>query len=659
MQHAPVTTIYVAGGLIGYTSGVAITFVLLALVIRARQLAGDRRSNTLLVLCALAWNAGGLVRMVTLAFSHSADPESPMVAGAIQFTGAAVWPVALLSLWRPFAASRWQYRTARLLFVVAIADAAVIVGALWSAALADVRVASPIVVKELTSFNGCLLAFGAVAALARRPSSRTVWFSLVATLIGVAATTAGIVVVNAFRLPGHVEAMILASSEQSTLIILLGTFFLFAEFRFADLFIRQSLRIATMAAMAVALVILLRTDFSPRYAAKAAQPDGMLLFLLVLQSGLLLSGFVLLDRNLDRFIDRWIIGVPDYNSVLQQLRHRLNDLHSENELLESARADIRRTLQIENVRWISTERLPSGWCSMNLLDGNVAVLPSGESGAHAKGPPGAALLVPVRTGDTVDVVFAVSPAGHRGGLLNHEVDYVRSVATACGMRLDALHRELDRLERHRRDSLLQQQVAEAELRALRAQINPHFLFNALNTVADLIVVNPEAAEAVTLGLAHVFRHVLTVSGRSMVSLAEEIDFIRAYVAIEEARFSGRLHVDIEMHPELARHPIPSLLLQPVVENALKHGLAPKLGSGHLRVSVQPEDDRVCLQVVDDGVGVSNLNGRGSTGIGLANVAKRLAVAYDGQASLHVTPRGAGGTCVTICVPRSRGPVGAP
>jgi two-component system, LytTR family, sensor kinase len=658
MQHAPVTTVYIAGGLIGYTSGLAITLTLLALVVRARQLPGDRGSNALLVLCALAWNTGGLVRMVALALSPSADSESPMIAAGIQFTGAAVWPVALLRLWRPFAATRSQQRAARLLFVVAIADAAVIVAALWSEIVAGVSVAAPIVVKELTSFNGCLLAFGAVASLARRPSSRTVWFSLAATLMGVATTTAGIFLVNSFNLPGDVEAVIMAISEQSTLIILLGTFFLFAEFRFADLFIRQSLRIATIATMGMALVILWRTDVFSRYAFMAAKPDGMRLFVLVLETSLLLGAFVLLDRNLDRFVDRWIIGVPDYSSVLQRLRHDLNDLHSENELLESATAVVRNVLRIENVSWISTDRLATGWRSADVLDGDVALLTSKESDAYGKGPSDAALLVPVRTGDTVEVALAVSPAGQRGGLLSHEVDYLRSVATACGMRLDALRRERDRLERHRRDSLLQQQVAEAELRALRAQINPHFLFNALNTVADLIVINPAAAEAVTLRLAQVFRHVLTVSGRSMVSLAEEVDFIRAYVAIEEARFSGRLHVSIDMHPGLARHPIPSLLLQPVVENALKHGLAPKLGPGHLSVSVQPQDDRVCVQVVDDGVGVSEPNGRESTGIGLANIAKRLAVAYDGQASLHVAPRREGGTCVTICVPRSRGPAGA-
>jgi two-component system LytT family sensor kinase len=104
-----------------------------------------------------------------------------------------------------------------------------------------------------------------------------------------------------------------------------------------------------------------------------------------------------------------------------------------------------------------------------------------------------------------------------------------------------LHREREAIERQSREALLLQQVAEAELRALRAQINPHFLFNSLNTIADLIVRDPPRAEAMTLRLASVFRHVLAHSSRSMTTIREEVEFLRTYLYIEEARFgdSGR------------------------------------------------------------------------------------------------------------------------
>ena len=123
--------------------------------------------------------------------------------------------------------------------------------------------------------------------------------------------------------------------------------------------------------------------------------------------------------------------------------------------------------------------------------------------------------------------------------------------------LDALRREEEAVERQSREALLEQQVTEAELRALRAQINPHFLFNCLNTIADLVVRNPARAETMTLRLAEVFRHVLDHSSRPLTSIRDEIEFLRTYLYIEEARFGDRLQVKIEVEPGLEREQIPS------------------------------------------------------------------------------------------------------
>jgi CheY-like chemotaxis protein len=138
--------------------------------------------------------------------------------------------------------------------------------------------------------------------------------------------------------------------------------------------------------------------------------------------------------------------------------------------------------------------------------------------------------------------------------------------------------------------VLLQQVTEAELRALRAQINPHFLFNSLNTVADLIVRDPVRAETMTLRLASVFRHVLAHSSRPLTTVRDEIEFLRAYLYIEEARFGDRLRVEIAVDEAAAGEAVPSLILQPLVENALKHGLGPKPGPGHLSIAVTAEGE---------------------------------------------------------------------
>ena len=196
----------------------------------------------------------------------------------------------------------------------------------------------------------------------------------------------------------------------------------------------------------------------------------------------------------------------------------------------------------------------------------------------------------------------------------------------------------------------QQQVTEAEFRALRAQTNPHFLFNCLSTIADLVVRNPAGAETMTLRLAEVFRHVLDHSSRPLTSIRDEIEFLRTYLYIEEARFGDRLQVKIDVAPEMERAQIPSLILQPLVENALKHGLGPKPGPGHLTITVRADGDRLIMTVEDDGMGPSAHPGKG---LGLANIAERLQTLYQDRASVSLRPREAGGSIATVVIPFSR------
>jgi two-component system LytT family sensor kinase len=194
-------------------------------------------------------------------------------------------------------------------------------------------------------------------------------------------------------------------------------------------------------------------------------------------------------------------------------------------------------------------------------------------------------------------------------------------------------------------------VAEAELRALRAQINPHFLFNSLNTIADLIVRDPPRAEAMTVRLASVFRHVLAHSSRSMTTIREEVEFLRTYLYIEEARFGDRLRVGIDVAPEAAGQMIPSLILQPLVENAMKHGLGPKRGPGNIWISAHIEGDHVCVKIEDDGMGPSSVPVTAPEEChGLTNVAGRLHTLYRDRASVRLEAREGGGARVTVRIP---------
>jgi two-component system LytT family sensor kinase len=258
-------------------------------------------------------------------------------------------------------------------------------------------------------------------------------------------------------------------------------------------------------------------------------------------------------------------------------------------------------------------------------------------------------------------VLAVSLGPGRRALVSQELIYLKDAAELFGSRLDLLRLEREMADRQNREALLLQQVTEAELRALRAQINPHFLFNSLNTIANLIVTDPPRAETMTLRLAKVFRHVLAHSSRPLAPVSDEMDFLRTYLEIEEARFGSRLQVEIDVSPEVAHDPVPSLILQPLVENALKHGLGPKTGPGRLWITARPEGDRICLAVEDDGVGLysgavkkTKGNSLPSQGVGLRNITQRLATLYQNRAHLTLEPRIPEGARVTLLVPRDPG-----
>ena len=246
------------------------------------------------------------------------------------------------------------------------------------------------------------------------------------------------------------------------------------------------------------------------------------------------------------------------------------------------------------------------------------------------------VFVPIYSAGRVTHVLRVEPGAARPALVSRDLNYLRGIAAQYGNRLDALHREREAVERQSRESLLLQQVTEAELRALRAQINPHFLFNSLNTIADLTVRDPARAETMTLRLAEVFRHVLAHSSRPLTTVRDEMEFLRAYLYIEEVRFGDRLQVHFDVAPEVAGAQIPSLILQPLVENALKHGLAPKIGPGRLWIHAHRDGTHIRLRVEDDGLGPQP--GRSPEGLGLANIAERLRTLYRDEAAVILDTR---------------------
>jgi signal transduction histidine kinase len=195
------------------------------------------------------------------------------------------------------------------------------------------------------------------------------------------------------------------------------------------------------------------------------------------------------------------------------------------------------------------------------------------------------------------------------------------------------------------------QAADAQLAALQAQVNPHFLFNALNTIAALVRTDPRSAEATTENLARVLRRTLDRTRRTDCTVEDEVDFLRAWLAVERERFGDRLRVDFEVEPAADPLRIPTMTLQPLVENSLKHGIAGKLEGGRVTVRVHRQGDRLRLEVEDDGAGFPRELGEGT---GLANLRRRLETIYGADAELRVE-RPAAGARVVVELPAVREP----
>ncbi len=205
-------------------------------------------------------------------------------------------------------------------------------------------------------------------------------------------------------------------------------------------------------------------------------------------------------------------------------------------------------------------------------------------------------------------------------------------------------------ERETQAARLSAQLAEARLGALRMQLNPHFLFNSLNAITVLVRDrNTAAASRMLELLSDVLRQVLRAGATHESTLAEELEFVERYLAIEQVRFSDRLRPRIEVESAIAGAAVPRFVLQPLVENALRHGIARRADAGTLTVSARREGADLMLTVTDDGPGLM-AGALASSGLGLTNTRARLAALYGERATLEIANREGGGVAATVRLP---------
>ena len=216
-------------------------------------------------------------------------------------------------------------------------------------------------------------------------------------------------------------------------------------------------------------------------------------------------------------------------------------------------------------------------------------------------------------------------------------------------------------ERERRAAELEARLTSAKLQALRMQINPHFLFNTLNSIAALIYVNPRGADEMLGDLSQLLRRSLDSMEEQEIPLAQELEFIGAYLSIEQKRFGERLRVEQSVPDELMKALVPALILQPLVENAIRHGIEPRRGPGLVSIEAKQEDTHLHLIVRDNGRGLpgADVNSSVRRGIGLANTQARLQGLYGRDQSFSFGKAEPQGCRVDIHLPFHLEPVQVP
>jgi two-component system, LytTR family, sensor kinase len=208
-----------------------------------------------------------------------------------------------------------------------------------------------------------------------------------------------------------------------------------------------------------------------------------------------------------------------------------------------------------------------------------------------------------------------------------------------------------------RAAQLETSLAEARFRTLEAELHPHFLFNTLHAISTLIHTRPDAADRMITRLSDLLRMTFSRSGGALVPLQEELEFLQKYLEIEQTRFQDRLTVGYEIDPDTLDAAVPRLILQPLVENAIKHGVAPHSRAGTIRIAARRDCEVLRLEVRDSGAGLSGVRAKLRSGIGLSNTRARLECFYGDAQRLAFSDAGDGFT-VELSFPFQQAPIEA-
>ena len=606
--------------LLGFAVGIALYVLIAAKVLRHRRLSRFENVDLLLLTTAvlgLLWNLGELYGFVQKDFALGGI--SPWLA-ALSFSALGFLPSVVVhsarsdndrTHWLTYAAYGLSTFAAFLHFYSVATNG---------------TAPSDFALQTLT-FGALALAAGLLIFNFRQTlEKKSVWASALLVFA-----------VSSLHLSGEREGSywyVELVAHQSSLLLALAILYQNYRFAFADLFLKCALSLILIALVALAEYIFIAVPllkYHETHNRDDVQAAGLIVALWVVTA--LVYPFI--HNFAVWLVDTIILHRVNYAELQVELARKIESYDTIDEVMDTICGNLAEVLTAEKYSWKSTcEKVSNpGFVTVNhTLNNSLISIPTAES-----------------------PFFEIDLGAFYGGrrLLSDELAMLDGVALDTARRIDALRVTHERCEQEFREQEFSKLATEAQLTALRSQINPHFLFNALTTIGYLIKAEPSKAYDTLLRLTQLLRGVLTSTGE-FCTLGEEIRLIESYIDIERARFEEKLNVTIDVPVELENIRVPALILQPLVENAIKHGVSENKLGGEVRISAsmskQNGSSTVRLSVIDSGAGGKREKPIGTGGVGLRNVEERLASYYGDAVAFSLKIGGKNGTEAIIDLP---------
>jgi signal transduction histidine kinase len=600
--------------LLGFSLGIALYALLLAMILRHRGSARAGNVDYLLIATAclgLSWNIGELLTF--------AEKDFGIVVISPFLTASAYAALGFLPSVVVHSAQAEEEKPHWLTFTAYGLSGLAAVLHFYSAIFRGVA-PSDLALQMLTYSSVGLAAALLIFNLRQTLEKKAIW-----------VTALLVFAVSALHLTGQREEnswLVELVAHQSSLPLALAILYQNYRFAFADLFLKRAISLILLTLVAFGLYVYVAAPLLHYHETHDRDDVQAITLILALWIATALV-YPWLHRLAVWLVDKAILHRADYDELRGELGSAIEKYESADEILDSISLRLSQALTARSVAW------------SEIVGADDTDLAAGV----------AQINIPTAEMPQYKIVFSDFIGGRQ--LMSDETAMLADVSLVTARRIDALRVTHERCQQEFREEEFAKLAAEAQLTALRSQINPHFLFNALTTIGYLIQSSPDKAFETLLHLTKLLRGVLSSTGE-FSTLGQELKLIENYLDIERARFEEKLSVSIDIPSDLESIRVPSLILQPLVENAIKHGVSENKNGGEVRISAKIGNAKgemlLTLSVFDTGAGKKAVTRKDSAGVGLKNVRERLRSYYGKKAALTLDRDTETGTTAEISLP---------